>query len=102
MKSSPFLQVLLTCEKNQAKALLETADPHQVGSIVKIIHNISQNSSLLSAQTQKLLTQYKTLILRLSNKNNSEKKNYSLIRNNSTQIYNLLHSSKKTLLRVLK
>ena len=97
-----FFHLLLSCSKNQAIALLETANEEQVANTVIIIYNITLNSSVLSPQTQKLLSKHKKLISKITNRKNSDKKNYSIIRNNSSKIHNILLSAKKILIKVLK
>jgi hypothetical protein len=102
MRNLNYLQLIITCGKNQAIALLETSDDKQVKDLIKIIHNLELNSSILSHRSKKILKSYNKLIRKLTNSNNSKKKNYSLIRNNSKQVYNLLSSAKSVLSKVLK
>ena len=102
MKNTYFLHLLLTCGKNQGKALLETADNKQVNSVVNVVYNLTLNSSVLNSHSKKLLSIHKKLIAKLLSKNKSIKSKYTIIRNNSVELYNLLISAKNTLLKVLK
>jgi len=102
MRNLYFFHLLLSCSKTQGKALLETADREQVANLVNLIYNIVLNSSVLPAHTKKLLSKHKKLISKLTNKKNSDKKKYSIIRNNSSQIHSILLSGKKALIKVLK
>jgi len=101
MKNSNFLNLLLTCSRNQGRALLETADKSQVSDIVKTIYNLSKNESLLLPHTKTLLRRHAKLIERLTNKRASDKSSYSLIRKNWAKILSLLLSAKKILQTVL-
>lgn len=96
-----YLHLLITCGKNQSIALLETADKNQVKEVVKLIYNLSLNSSILSSNARKLLSKNKKLIIKITNKKNSDKTNYSLLRINSLKFFNILSASRNTLLKVL-
>ena len=102
MKQQIYIKLLLTSDKNQAKALLETADKHQVEALIHLIYNITVNKSSISTQSKKLLSKHQKLISKLLNKKNTNSKNYSIIRHNSEKIYSILSSVSKVLLRVIQ
>ena len=56
MRNLQFFHLLLSCSKNQGKALLETADREQVASLVNLIYNIVLNSPVHTAHTKKLFS----------------------------------------------
>lgn len=101
MQDSHYLHLLLTCSKNQAKALLETADKSQVLSIVKVLYNLEQNTAVLSNLSKSLLKKHKKLLSQLVKKSNTDKRNYSLIRKNWIKIHSIIISAKPTLIKVI-
>ena len=101
MKNSHFFHLILLTTRNQAKALLETATKDQVLTIVKIIYNLNQNQSMLIPKTKSLLNKHKKLVSKITNKKNTDKKNYTLITKNWSKILNLISSSKNILLKVI-
>ena len=101
MKNSHFFHLILLTTRNQAKALLETANKYQVLEIVKIIYNLNKNQQILLPKTKNLLNKHKSLISKLTHKNNTDKKNYTLIVKNWIKILNLISSSKNILLKVI-
>ena len=101
MKNSHFFHLILLTTRNQAKALLETANKYQVLEIVKIIYNLNKNQQILLPKTKILLNKHKRLISKLTNKNNTDRKNYILIVKNWIKILNLISSAKNILLKVI-
>lgn len=102
MIKQKFLDFLLTCGESQGKAILETADKSQVLALIFLFHNIVLNKESLSHQSKKLLNKHKKIISRILDKKNSEKRKYSIIRNNSEKFYSIIKSTKKVLLKALK
>ena len=101
MKISHFFHLILLTTRNQTKALLETANKYQVLEIVKIIYNLNKNQQILLPKTKILLNKHKRLISKLTNKNNTDRKNYILIVKNWIKILNLISSAKNILLKVI-
>lgn len=102
MKNLGFLQLLLSCSKNQAKALLETSDKSQIKSIVILLINLEKNKAILSTKTRRVINSYKTIFTKLTANRTHDNKNYSLISKNWIKIYNILLASKPVLLKILK
>lgn len=102
MKNLEFLHLLLSCSKNQAKALLETSDKSQAISIVTLLINLEKNISLLSSKAKKIIKTHKTIFKKLSSNRMQDKKNYSLISRNWLKVYNILIAAKDTLIKILK
>lgn len=101
MKNKYFFYLLLSCGKNQGIALLETADKHQTSELVNLLYNLTLNTKTLSPKTRIILKKNKKILSKLFNKKNTDKRNYSIIRNNSAKIYNLIKSAERVINKVV-
>ena len=101
MRDLHYLHLLLSCSRNQAKALLETADKSQVLSIVEVLFNLGKNTAVLSKPTKSLLKKHKRVLSYLTKNSNSDKKTYSMVKKHWVKIHKLLISAKSTLTKAI-
>ena len=98
-KSKYFILLLLTCSKSQARAILETANEHQVLALSEIALNfVSQNSK---KSKQSSLNRKRKVIEKLGNRDLKERTKYSLICNNWELVWKLVIEFKPTLKQLL-
>ena len=102
MENQHYLALLISCSRNQGRALLETADKDQVLMVVQTVFNLTKNRPVLSSKCKTLLKKHTKFISQLLNKKNTDKKNYSLIRSNSSKIFDLIYSARNTLSKAIQ
>ena len=103
-KVENFVRLLLdsNTSKSQARALLETANPHQVLAISEIALNLVENQIPLSSHLRSHIKKNLTLFKKLSRKTVSERARYSVVRKQWKLIWNTLLLFKKILLQALE
>ena len=94
MKSLHFIQLLISCDKIQAKALLETADKQQVEDLCYLLYNLFRNLSILPKHCRVLLEKNKKLFNHLFVPKLNPKSRYLLIRRNWIKIRAVLFIAK--------
>ena len=102
MKNIVFFHLLLSCSKNQARALFETSDKEQIKSIVLLLLNLEKNKSILPTKAKNLINSHKSIFTKITRNRMQDKKNYTLISKNWLKIYNIFLSTKTLLLEILK
>ena len=99
-KHKSFLKLLLTTDKSQARALMETINKEQVEVLVEIFINLLKLD--VPTNTKSLLKKRKRLISKLVNKRINVSTKLSAIRRHFRQVHNTLLSVKNKLLQLLQ
>ena len=100
LKEKPFLELLLTTDKSQAKALMETITLNQVEVIVEILTNLQRLN--VPQKTRALLQKRKRVLTSLTNTRTKLSTKLRIIRRHFRQVIDTLHSVKRRLLELLK
>jgi len=100
LKEKFFLILLLSTEKEQARALLDTVTNNQVSVISEIIYNCQQLT--LPKKAALLFKRRKLYLSKISNKSISVNTRKQLIRSHYRQLLDTLLSIKNKLLELLQ
>ena len=95
-----FLELLLTTDRTQARALMETVTQSQVEALVEIFTNLMRIK--VPQRTEELLKKRQRLIKKLVNKRTNFREKYTAIRSHMRQVYDTLLSAKSKLLELLR
>ena len=100
LKHKSFLELLLTTDKSQARALMETINKEQAEVIVEIFINLLKLD--VPTNTKILLKKRKRLITKIINKRVGISTKLNDIRRHFRQVHDTLLSVKNSLLKLLK
>ncbi len=98
-KERYFLHLLFTTSKNQVQALFYTLTPQQAKALCEIIYNL--NKLPVPPTTTHLLLMQRKLIKQLTDKKLSLNRKLHLLQNHYRQVYEVLLSVDKKILRLL-
>ena len=99
-RNKDFLTLLLTTDKGQAKALLETVTQKQLETVIEIVFNLKKISTLKKDKT--VIEKRKNLLKKLVNKKVKLLKKKQLIVRHRIQLLKTLLHFKRLLLSLLK
>ena len=100
LKEQPFLELLLTTYKAQAKALTESITLNQVEVIIEILTNLQKLK--VPQSTKVLLQKRKKVLTSLTNTRTKLSTKLRIARKHFRQIIDTLLSVKKQLIQLLK